>query len=120
MFFDYAPKDLIEKMYKDLDENNQHERKADMTDDQFYYKTRKRALGKFKNEILALPSEAKTEIAKAWEAQFAQLFDSLSVAGTQSFVNKTITPVKVLPSLDSYIEIVSGDFEEEDTSDLAD
>jgi fructose/tagatose bisphosphate aldolase len=120
MFFDYCPKDLIEKMYKDLDENNQHERKADMTDDQFYYKTRKRALGKFKNEILALPSEAKAEIAKAWEAQFAQLFDSLSVAGTQSFVNKTITPVKVLPSLDSYIEIVSGDFEEEDTSDLAD
>lgn len=120
MFFDFAPKSLIEKMYKDLDENNQHERKADMTDDQFYYKTRKRALGKFKNDILLLPAEDKATIAEAWEAQFMQLFDSLAIAGTQNFVNKTITPVKILPSLESFLEIVSGDVEEEDTSDLAD
>ena len=120
MFFDYAPEDMVKKMYAHLDENNQHERKPDMTDDQFYYKTRKRVLGVFKKAILQLSAEDRAPIAEAWEAQFTQLFDSLAIANTMKYIEKTITPVKVLPSLQSYIDVVAGDVVEEDVSDLAD
>ncbi len=120
IFFDQAPDALIEKMYTYLDENNQHERKPDMTDDQFYYKTRKRALGAFKSDILQLSDADKAKIAEAWKAQFSQLFDSLAIADTKTYVDQTVTLVKHLPSLQSFIEIVTGEVEEEDTSDLAD
>ncbi len=120
IFFEYAPKSLVEKMYAYLDENAQNERKPDMTDDQFYYKSRKRALGAFKAEILQLSEEERAPIAKAWEAQFAQLFDALSIGDTRKFVEKTIAPVKHLPPMSSFIALMAGDQEEEDTSDLAD
>jgi hypothetical protein len=107
-------------MYAYLDENNQHERKPDMTDDQFYYKTRKRVLGVFKKEILGLPADAKAKVTKEWEKQFAQLFESLAIADTKQYVEKFITPVKLLPTMSYYISLLTGEFEEEDTSDLAD
>ncbi len=120
IFFENAPEDLIKEMYAYLDENAQNERKPDMTDDQFYYKSRKRVLGVYKKEILNLSAEAKADVAKEWEKQFNQLFDSLAIADTKQYVDKFVTPVKPLPSLTSYISIVTGDVEEEDTSDLAD
>ncbi|MFN2146570.1 MAG: class II fructose-bisphosphate aldolase [Anaerolineales bacterium] len=120
IFFDEAPEALVKKMYAWLDENAKNERKPDMTDDQFYYKSRKRVLGAFKKEILNLSEEDRAPIAKAWETQFTQLFDALAIANTKKFVEKTITPVKVLPSLKSFIEVVAGDAAEEDVSDLAD
>jgi len=120
IFFEEAPQALVNKMYAYLDENNQHERKRDMTDDQFYYKTRKRVLGPFKGEIMRLSETEKAEVSKAWEAQFAQLFDALAIADTKPFVTQTVTPVKYLPSLDSYLKVVAGGTEEEDVSDLAD
>lgn len=120
IFFENAPEGLVKKMYAYLDENNQHERKPDMTDDQFYYKTRKRVIGVYKNDILSLPAEAKAKVTKEWEKQFTQLFDSLAIADTKQYVNRFITPVKLLPSLSSYISLLTGEFEEEDTSDLAD
>lgn len=120
IFFENAPEEIVNKMYAHLDENNQHERKPDMTDDQFYYKTRKRALGVFKPDILNLPADAKAKVSKEWEKQFTQLFDSLAVADTKQYVEKFITLVKPLPSLSAYIAAVTGAKEEEDTSDLAD
>jgi fructose/tagatose bisphosphate aldolase len=120
IFYDLAPEDLVAEIYKYLDENHQNERKPDMTDDQFYYKTRKRALGAFKKQILDLPSEAKAKVSEAWEKQFSQLFDSLSIAGTKEFVDAQIKPVAVLPPLSSFLDLVSEDTQEEDTSDLAD
>lgn len=120
IFFDKAPEELVNKMYAYLDENNQHERKPGMTEDQFYYKTRKRAVGAFKQEIMGLSATEKASISKAWEAQFAQLFDSLAVAGTKKYVNEFVSPKKHLPSLSTYITTVTGESETEDTSDLAD
>lgn len=120
IFYDHAPKDLVNKMYAYLDENHANERKPGMTDDQFYYKSRKRAIGAFKNEMWDLSKEDKSAIILAWENQFTQLFESLSIADTKKHVQKFIQPVKYLPSLLSYIKIISGDQEGEDTSDLAD
>jgi fructose/tagatose bisphosphate aldolase len=41
MLFDRLPENLRDEMYVYLDENHNDERKPDMTDEQFYYKTRK-------------------------------------------------------------------------------
>jgi len=107
-------------MYAYLDENHANERKSGMTDDQFYYKSRKRAIGAFKKAIWDLSEEDKSAISLAWESQFTQLFESLSIADTKGYVQKYINPVRYLPSLSSYINIISGDQEGEDTTDLAD
>ena len=120
MFYDNAPQNLIEEIYAYLDKNHGSERKADMTDDQFYYKTRKRAFGPFKKEIWAISDESKAAISKKWAAQFNQLFDSLAVAETRKFTENIKVGANYLPSLTSYFAFTVGDTEEEDTSDLAD
>jgi fructose/tagatose bisphosphate aldolase len=120
IFYDLAPEDLVKEIYEYLEINHQNERKPGMTDDQFYYKSRKRALGAFKERILNLPAEEKTKISAAWEKQFSQLFDSLAIADTKQYVDTYISPVKVLPPLSSYIDRLTIEKEEEDTSDLAD
>jgi len=120
IFFDHAPKKLVGTMYAYLDENFQNERKPGMTDDQFYYKSRKQAIGKFKNEIMNLTENETAPIIQAWESQFKQLFEALAIANTKKYVDKYIQPVMYLPSLASYIEVVTGEQEAEDVSDLAD
>jgi fructose/tagatose bisphosphate aldolase len=120
IFYDFAPEDLVKDIYTYLGENHNNERKPDMTDDQFHYKTRKRAIGPFKPQIWALPAETKKKITEKWDAQFQQLFDSLAIADTKKFADQFTTKVNILPSLDSYIEFVGGEIVEEDTSDLAD
>ncbi len=57
MFYDNAPADLIKEMYAWLDVNSAAERKPGMTDEQFYYKTRKNAIGAFKAKMYALPQK---------------------------------------------------------------
>lgn len=120
IFYDHAPKELVNKMYAYLDEHHANERKPEMTDDQFYYKSRKRAIGAFKNDIWNLSEKDKSAISLAWERQFTQLFESLSIADTKKYVQKFIKPIHFLPSLPSYIKIITGEREGEDTSDLAD
>lgn len=120
IFYDKAPKQIVDKMYAYLDENNKQDKKPGMTDDQFYYKTRKNAIGPFKKEILNLPEEEKIKIRKTWHAQFSQLFEALAIGNTKQFVDQFTVPVKHLPSLSSYVKRISGQTEAEDTSDLAD
>ena len=55
------------------------ERKANMTDAQFYYKSRKKAMGPFKPEMWDLPAEAKEALYAALEAQFAFFYNKLNV-----------------------------------------
>jgi fructose/tagatose bisphosphate aldolase len=117
MIFDRLPHDLRSDMYAYLDKNNASERKPDMTDEQFYYKTRKFVVGPFKNQTWRLPSEKREEILQVLEEQFRKLFVYLGMQGTRSFVDKNITPLKVEPDLKYYLgEAV----EEDEVSDLAD
>ncbi len=117
ILYDRLPKDLVEDIYSYLDEHHAHERKEGQTDDQFYYKTRKRALGEYKDQIWNLSQEKLTEIYNAWETQFRNLFDRLSLADTRKYVDKFVHPVKIDPEIEGYL---LGDVEPEDTSDLAD
>ncbi len=117
MAFDRFPEALREEMYAYLDANHSDERKPDQSDEQFYYKTRKRAIGIFKKESWGLNSEEKAIISDAWEAQFAQLFESLAIAGTRKYVEQFVAAPKISPNLKNYMLSDAG---EEDVSDLAD
>ena len=120
IFYDHAPEDLRNEIYAYLDKNHADERKPDMTDDQFYYKSRKRAIGPFKKQIMAIPEKVRNKITIAWENQFRLLFNSLAIGDTKKLVDKFISAPNHLPTLNSYLAAISGQPIEEDTSDLAD
>ena len=117
MLFDRLPADLKAEMYAWLDEKSASERKPDMTDEQFYYKTRKNVIGPFKKQTWQMPAEYNEAIGKAWEAQFSKLFNLLGLAGTRKFVDQTVKAVAVKPDQSYYL---GGEKVEEDVSDLAD
>jgi fructose/tagatose bisphosphate aldolase len=117
MYYDLIPDDLRAEMYAWLEKSHSGDRKPDQSDEQFYYKTRKNAIGPFKEKMYALPEEVKAKLDGAWEAQFARLFDLLGVAGTRDQVEKFIKPVKVQPTLEDYVKDETA---AEDVSDLAD
>jgi fructose-bisphosphate aldolase class II len=117
MVFDRLPDGLRSEMYAYLDKNSASERKPDMTDEQFYYKTRKNAIGPFKAKTWHLPSDTMREITQALEDQFRKLFVHLGMQGSREYVDSKIHPKKVEPDLKYYL----GEFAaEEEVSDLAD
>ena len=69
------------------------ERKAGETEEQFLYKTRKKAIGPFKRQLWTLPDENAAQIAANLRAKFGHLFDELGIAGTRELVERHVTPV---------------------------
>jgi fructose/tagatose bisphosphate aldolase len=117
MFFDLAPDGLRSEMYAWLDKTHANDRKPDMTDEQFYYKTRKNAIGPFKEQQYALPENELEKLSSAWEDQFSRLFDLLGVAGTRKYVEQFVEPVLIRPELSDFVQ---EEVATEDVSDLAD
>ena len=117
ILYDLLPEDLRSEIYTYLDKKHDDERKEGQSDEQFYYKTRKRAIGPFKSQLWDLPVDAIAKIAAAWEAQFRALFKRLNVVDTRTMVEAVFNPVIVDPSLKQYLSDSGG---EEDVSDLAD
>jgi fructose/tagatose bisphosphate aldolase len=117
MFFDNVPAGLKQEMYAWLDVNSAGERKAGMTDEQFYYKARKNAIGPFKAKSYALPETEKAKLGAAWEAQFDKLFNLLGMKDTKQIVEKFIPTLKIAPKLADYVK---EEVAAEDVSDLAD
>ena len=117
MFYDLIPADLKAEMYAWLDKNSAADRKPGMTDEQFYYKTRKNAVGPFKARAYALPKADLDKLGKAWEAQFEKLFTLLGMKDTRNLVEKFVKPVIIQPDIKFYL----GDkVDEELADDLAD
>lgn len=117
MLYDRLPQDLRTELYAYLDQHHGSERKDGQSDEQFYYKTRKQAIGPFKAQIWGMPAEVKGEICDAWEAQFSRLFDSLAIAGTRQYLEKFVTAPKIVPDLSTYL---GAEVESEEVGDLAD
>jgi hypothetical protein len=117
MFFDHVPADFRKEMYAWLEVNSAADLKSDMTDEQFYYKTRKNAIGPFKAKSYALPEVEKSKLGAAWEAQFDKLFHLLGLKDTKQIVDKFIPTIKVAPKLADYVKDA---IEAEDVSDLSD
>jgi fructose/tagatose bisphosphate aldolase len=80
------------------------ERKADETDEQFLYKTRKKAIGPFKRQLWDLPAEAEAEIGANLRTKFGLLFDRLAIAGTRSLVDGWVT----IPDLPHPLPVALG------------
>jgi fructose-bisphosphate aldolase, class II len=84
------PADLRERMRSWLDENAAGERKSGDTNEQFYYKARKKAIGPFKRDLWSLPEDVRSAIAADLEKTFVFLFEQLNVNGTEDQVNRFI------------------------------
>lgn len=86
----HFPADLRKKIYEWLKVNAANETKQGETEEQFLYKTRKKALGPFKKEIMSLPRETREAIAAEVEAKFDFLFKQLNVVNKRDLVDKYV------------------------------
>ena len=89
---EYFPADLKKRIYEWLKVNVAGEAKQGETEEQFLYKTRKKALGPFKKEIMRLPQQTRDVIAAEIENKFDFLFKQLNVVNKRALVNKYCTP----------------------------
>ncbi len=66
-----------------------------VTEAQFYYRERKRALGPFKSQLWSLPEDVRAGLRRRLEEKFKRLFEKLRVSGTQELVSRHIKAVPV-------------------------
>ncbi|MDE3172856.1 MAG: class II fructose-bisphosphate aldolase [Gemmatimonadota bacterium] len=92
MLFDHLPAALRKEIYAWLDVNAANERKPTDSDEQFYYKTRKKALGPFKRQFWDLPDGVKASLAEAYDAKFGFLFEQLAIGETAAVVARFVKP----------------------------
>jgi fructose/tagatose bisphosphate aldolase len=88
---EHFPADLKKRIYEWLKVNAASEAKQGETEEQFLYKTRKKALGPFKKEIMRLPQQTRDAIAAEIENKFDFLFKQLNVVNKSALVNKYCT-----------------------------
>ncbi len=95
LFLDHPafPAALRDRIYRFLDVATADERKPNQTDAQFYYSTRKKALGPFKPELWALDAAAREALYAALEDQFRFFYEKLNVVETRDLVDELVTPV---------------------------
>jgi fructose-bisphosphate aldolase, class II len=94
MLYDNIHEDLRLEIYDWLRENAKDERKPTDTDEQFIYKTRKKALGPFKKRFWDLQPDVKARLARAYEEKFSFLFTQLAVVNTRETVDRLVKPVE--------------------------
>jgi fructose-bisphosphate aldolase, class II len=90
MLYDLLPAELKATIYSWLTVNAKDERKPSDSDDQFFYKTRKKALGPFKRALWDLPDPARAQLASAYDAKFEFLFTQLAVQETAATVARFV------------------------------
>jgi len=119
MLFDHLPAPLRQEIYDWLKTNAKDERKPADTDEQFFYKTRKKALGPFKQRLWDLPEDVKAAVAKAYDAKFEFLFTQLAVGNTAAAVGEHVKAVRLhrpMPGTAGYENVAAAP----DDMDLSD
>ena len=119
MLYDHMPQSLRDEIYAWLDDNAKDERKPTDTDEQFYYKTRKKALGPFKQKIWDIPATTNRRVlAAAYDAKFEFLFTQLAVVNTTDVVAKFIrAPEMHRPMPHADLAVVQAAPDDADLSD---
>ena len=117
MLYSLIPGALRDEVYAWLRANQAGERKATDTDEQFFDKTRKQAIGPFKQQVWMLPEDQRQAIGAAWEKQFQFLFTQLNIVNTYQLALKTVEPVAIHKTLADYGVV---DKEAEDVTGLSD
>ena len=92
----HFPQELKLKIYEWLKVNAAQELSANETEEQFFYKTRKKALGPFKKEIMGLPQAVRDAITQEIEAKFDFLFKQLNAVNNKELVDKFVTLKRVI------------------------
>ena len=92
LLFDHVPDALRAEIYAWLTESAKDERQPEDTDEQFFYKTRKKALGPFKRRLWDLPPDVKTQLAAKYDETFRFLFEQLAIANTAELVTRYVVP----------------------------
>jgi hypothetical protein len=97
MVFDHnaLPAALRNKAYEWLKINAADERKPKDTDEQFFYKSRKKSIGPFKQDFWNLPADVKAELRADLEERFLFLFRQLNIGDTRTIVERFIHPVEL-------------------------
>jgi fructose/tagatose bisphosphate aldolase len=90
MLYDLLPASLRDEMYAWLRTSAAEERKAGDSDEQFFYKTRKKALGPFKRQLWEAAPDVQAALAAAYDAKFTFLFENLGVGGTADAVTRYV------------------------------
>ncbi|MEX0630814.1 MAG: class II fructose-bisphosphate aldolase [Chloroflexota bacterium] len=98
------PADLKAEMMAWCLANCADERRPGETDEQFLYKTRKKALGPFKAALWSIGPEAEATIGANLRTRLGLLFDRLGVDGTRQLVDRYVRP----PALSRSIPVALG------------
>jgi len=96
------PDSLKERMYGWLAINTAKERKEGQTDEQFFYKTRKKAWGAFKQETWELEETQMSTIMRELQSKFIFLFDQLGLKDSKHLIKEFTKTVKIkheIPSI---------------------
>lgn len=118
MLYDQLPGALRDEIYEWLRTNAQDERKDKDTDEQFFYKTRKKALGPFKRRCWDLDDAIKSRLSAAYDAKFTFLFTQLAIGDTAPIVARFIkAPVFHKPEPHAGMESVAAAPDDADLSD---
>jgi hypothetical protein len=111
MLYDFMPGRLRQEIYDWLKQNAADERKASDSDEQFFYKTRKKALGPFKRQLWDLPDESRAALGRAYDEKFAFLFAQLAVGKTKSTVRQSVHPMVIhrpMPGTTGHIAVAAA------------
>ena len=91
----HFPKDLKAKVYEWLRTNLTSEKKEGETEEQFLYKTRKKAFGPFKKDVMGLPQKVRNEIVADIEDKFDFIFKELNSVNNEKLMDKYINLKRV-------------------------
>jgi fructose/tagatose bisphosphate aldolase len=86
----HFPKDILNSIQRHLVSQYVDERKAEDTEEQFIYKTRKKAFGDFKKEMWQLPESNLKQIMQELEDRFSLIFKKLNVCDTADLVRRFV------------------------------
>lgn len=89
------PRAFKDEVYAFLKETFPTEQKEGQTEEQFFYKTRKKGFGPLKKKWWDLPASVKEPIMKELSDKFDLLFRKLKVIGSKPLVDKIVRPVVV-------------------------
>lgn len=95
IIYDHAPDAIVTAAYDYIKEHHKKEWKEGQTEDQFIYKTRKKAFGPLKQQWWELSDETKEKIGAVLQQKFEFLFEQLNVKDTRDVVDEVTTIVKM-------------------------
>jgi fructose-bisphosphate aldolase, class II len=108
ILYDHLPEELRERMYEHCRTSFPEERKEGDTEEQFLYRSRKKALGSFKRELWELGADDRSRIRDALREQFHFLFTKLRVDGTQEMAARYVPLPERLPATPAELRMTAA------------